>query len=406
MNNRPPLPVTIAGVLPPNPGSVLKNNTKTAVAVSACLLAGWAFAPAGLAEKARFYSSKGSAAFKSRTKDIQSGVGRSSLSRAKSLSGVGTVLYPGSAPSMDGATSKRLLELFDKKKNWMFQDLGEDDDSGDTVYEWSRENNLLDGEDGGRQNTFFKSRGVVQDFLRSGEKEKRPRKKNGRHGQPDQLPGEDEEDDLVESEFELNPDEFKEGGKKKETSLFLARSPFAAKTALADFSPFSRKSSKSTDPFKTLRNRAGQKGGRPEGGQALGQAGAAGRAGFFQQQKKIGGGFINSKNFFNAGQASTGKRALGLDPMSFGNGLTPKPSTPVTGVGAGRTPAGFKLPSGLAAPASANNPFSSAFAAPPVAARREMPLLFQSRDRQQPSIRSGLLHQKPGANADKSRRGF
>ena len=406
MNNRPPLPVTIAGILPPSPGSALKNNAKTAVAVSACLLAGWAFAPAGLAEKARFYSSKGSAAFKSRTKDIRSGVGRSSLSRAKSLSGVGTVLYPGSAPSMDRATSKRLLELFDKKKNWMFQDLAEDDDSGDTADEWSRENNMLGGEDGGRQNPFFKSRGVVQDFLRSDDKEKRTRKKTGRRGQPDQLPGEEEEDDLTESEFELNPDEFKEGGKKKETSLFLARSPFAAKTALADFSPFSRKSSKSTDPFKTLRNRAGQKGGRSETGQALGQAGAAGHAGFFQQQKKIGGGFINSKNFFNAGPGGTGKRALGLDPMSFGSGLTPKPSTPVTGIGAGGTLAGFKLPTGLAAPASANRSLSSAFGAPPAAARRELPLLFQSRDRQQPAIRSGLLHQKPGANADKTRRGF
>ena len=92
--------------------------------------------------------------------------------------------------------------------------------------------------------------------------------------------------------------------------------------------------------------------------------------------------------------------------MSFGGGLAPKPSTPVTGVGVGGLTAGFKLPSGLAAPASANNPFSSAFAAPPAAARRELPLLFQSRDREQPAIRSGLLNQKPGTSANKPRRGF
>ena len=410
MNNRPSLPVTSAGVLPPSPGSALKTNAKTAVAVSACLLAGWACAPAVSAEKARFYSSKGGAAFKSRAKDIRSGVGRSSLDRAKSLSGVGTALYPGSAPSMDRATSKKLLELFDKKKNWMFQDLGGDDKTGDTGEEWSRENDLLGGEDGNQQNPFFQSRGVVQDFLRSDEKEKRPRKKSRRRGQPERLPGEDEEDDLTESEFELNPDEFKEDGRKKESSLFLARSPFAAKTVLADLSPFSRKSTKSTDPFKTLGNRAGQNGGRlggrPEASQALGQSGAVGHGGFFQQQKKSGANFFSNKNYFDAKPGGSSKGALGLDPMSFSRGMAPKPSTPVTGVGVGGMSAGFKLPPGLASPASANNPFSSAFASPPSAARQELPLLFQSRDRRQPAIRSGLLNQKPGTSANKPQRGF
>ncbi|RTZ67384.1 MAG: hypothetical protein DSZ35_06445 [Verrucomicrobia bacterium] len=406
MNNRPSLPVTIAGVLPPKSGFKLKTNAKTTVVLSAFLLAGWACAPTVSAEKARFYSSKGGAAFKSRAKDIRSWVGRSSLDGAKSLSGVGTALYPGSASSMDRATSKRLLELFDKKKNWMFQDLGGDDKTGDMVEEWSRENDLLGGEDGGRQNSFFKSRGVVQDFLRSDEKEKRPRKKSRRRGQLERLPGEDEEEDLTESEFELNPDEFKEDGRKKESSLFLARSPFAAKTALADFSPFSRKSTKSTDPFKTLGNRAGQNGGRPEASQALGQSGAVGHGGFFQQQKKSGANFFSNKNYFDAKPGGSSKGALGLDPMSFSRGMAPKPSTPVTGVGVGGMSAGFKLPPGLTSPASANNPFSSAFASPPSAARQELPLLFQSRDRRQPAIRSGLLNQKPGTSANKPQRGF
>ncbi len=126
--------------------------------------------------------------------DTQSGVGRSSLNKAKSMSGVGMALYPSGSASMDRATTKKLLELFDQKKNWMFQDLGGDDKTGDMVEEWSRENDLLGGEDGGRQNSFFKSRGVVGSFLHTDEKEKRPRKKSRQRGSPDRLPGEEEED--------------------------------------------------------------------------------------------------------------------------------------------------------------------------------------------------------------------
>ena len=115
----------------------MKNNAKTAVALSACLLAGWICVSVGFAEKAIFFSSNGPAAIKSRTEKIRPGAGQSSLSRAKSLSGVGTVRYPGSAPALDRATTRKLLELFDKKKNWMFQDLGEENESGDAVEELS-----------------------------------------------------------------------------------------------------------------------------------------------------------------------------------------------------------------------------------------------------------------------------
>ena len=348
--------------------------------------------------------------FKSRAKDIRSGVGRSTLNRAKSLSSVGTAIYPGGAQSMDRSTSKKLIELLDKKNNWMFQDLSEDDKTGDAGEDWSKENAVLGLEDSSQQNSFFKSRGVVQDFIQSDGQKKRNSNKSRRRDQPNRLPDEEDEDDLTESDYELGLDEFKEGGKKKEASLFLTRSPFAAKTALADFSPFSRKSTKSTDPFKPLPNRVSQEGerlgGRPEAGQSVGQAGAVRHIGFFQQQEKNGGSFIDNKKFFNTRPGGTSTRALGLDPMSFSVGLAPKPSTPVTGVGVGGITAGFKLPSGLAAPASVNNPFSSAFAEPPAAARRELPLLFQSRDREQPAIRGGLLNQKPGTSANKSRRGF
>ena len=114
--------------------------------------------------------------------DIQSGVGRSSLNKAKSKSGVGMALYPSGSASMDRATTKKLLELFDQKKNWMFQDLDENGRTGDTGEERSRENDLLGDERGNRQNPYFKSRGVVQGFLRSDGKEKRPRNKSRRRG--------------------------------------------------------------------------------------------------------------------------------------------------------------------------------------------------------------------------------
>ena len=114
----------------PISGSALKTNAKTAVVLSVSLLAGLACAPAGFAEKATFYSSKGSSMFKSRARDIRSGVGRSSLSKAKSLSSVGPALYPGGAPSMARAPSEKLLKLFDQKNNWMFQDLSGDDITG------------------------------------------------------------------------------------------------------------------------------------------------------------------------------------------------------------------------------------------------------------------------------------
>ena len=379
----------------------MKINVKTATALSAILLAGLVCAPAVFADKAKFYSSKGGSSLKSRTTNTQSGVGRSSLNKAKSMSGVGRALYPGGSATMDRATTKKLLELFDQKKNWIFQDLEGDGKTGDTGEEWSRENDLLGDERDNRQNPFFKSRGAVEDFLRSDEQEKRPRKKNRRRGQPERSPGEDDEGELSESEFEMSSDKLKKDGRKKEESLFRANSPFAAKTALADFSPFSRKNTKSTTRYRTPGNRAGLNGNRLEAGKALGQAGAAGRGGFFQQQGKSGGG--SNKNFFSANPGGAGKGALGLDPMSFGRSFAPKPSTPVTGVGVGEMSSGFNLPPGLASPVGANSRLSSYSAAPQAAAQRELPLLFQSRDRGQPSIRSGLLNQKPGK---KPGRGF
>ena len=318
------------------------------------------------------------------------------------MSGVGRALYPGGSATMDRATTKKLLELFDQKKNWIFQDLEGDGKTGDTGEEWSRENDLLGDERDNRQNPFFKSRGAVEGFLRSDEQEKRPRKKNRRRGQPERSPGEDDEGELSESEFEMSSDKLKKDGRKKEESLFRANSPFAAKTALADFSPFSRKNTKSTTRYRTPGNRAGLNGNRLEAGKALGQAGAAGRVGFFQQQgKSVGGG--SNKNFFSANPGGAGKGALGLDPMSFGRSFAPKPSTPVTGVGVGEMSSGFNLPPGLTSPAGANSRLSSYSVAPQATAQRELPLLFQSRDRGQPSIRSGLLNQKPGK---KPGRGF
>jgi hypothetical protein len=383
----------------------LKTNLKTAADLSAVLLAGLVCAPSVFGDKAKFYSSKSSPSLKSRAMDVQSGVGRSSLNKAKSMSGVGMALYPSGSASMDRATTKKLLNLFDQKKNWMFKDLDEHGRTGDTGEDGPRENDLLGDERGNRQNSYFKSRGVVQDFLRSDEKEKRPRNKLRRRGEPVRSQTE-EEDELSEKGFEMSPDRLKKGGRKKEELLFRANSPFAAKTALADFSPFSRESNKTTARYRSPGNRPGLNDGRSKVGKTLGQAGSASRGGFFQQQQKSGGNFFSNKNFFTTKPGASSNGALGLDPMSFGRGLAPKPSTPVTGVGVGEMSAGFKLPRGLASPAAANSRFSSYSVAPPATVRRELPLLFQSRDRGQPSIRSGLLNQQSGANAKKLGRGF
>ena len=383
----------------------LKINVKAAAALSAILLAGLVCVPAVFADKAKFYSSKSSPSLKSRAMDIQSGVGRSSLNRAKSLSGVGMALYPSGSASMDRATTKKLLELFDQKKNWIFKDLDEHGRTDDIGEDGPRENDLLGDERGNRQSSYYKSRGVVQDFLRSDEKEKRPRKKSRRRSESERSPTDDDEE-LTEKGFEMSPDRLKKGFSEKEESLFRINSPFAAKTALADFSPFSRESNKTAVRYRSTGNRKGLNGGSSQAGKILGQAGKASHGGFFQQQQKNGENFFKNKNFFTTKPGASGKSVLGLDPMSFGRGLTPKPSTPVTGVGVGEMSAGFKLPSGLASPAGANSRSSSYSVAPPATVRRELPLLFQSRDRRQPSIRSGLLNQQSGANAKKPGLGF
>ena len=360
------------------------------------LLAGWVCTPAVWGEKVRFYSSKASAAFKSRTEEISPGTGRSSLTRAKSMSGVGAVLYPSVAPSLDSATSKKLLELFDKKKNWMFQDLDRKEESVESMEQWLGGNDPLGDEMGGRRKAFFQSRGVVGHFIQSGDRKEKSRKKTNRRGQLEPLPGQEEEDDLAKSDFELNRDEFKEGVMEKKHPQFLARSPFAGKTALADFSPFSRKSSKSKDPFKTLRNRAVRSGSRPEPGQTVGRT----QVGFFHKQNKAVGGV------FNKAEGKTAKRPLGLDPMSFGTGLVPQPTTPVTGVSLGGRESAFKLPTGLGAPTSVPRPWTSSLKMPSVPVRRQSPLLFQSREWQPPATRSGLLQQKPASSGSSPHRGF
>ncbi len=339
--------------------------------------------------------------FKSRAKDIHSGAGQSSLNRAKSMSGVGGAIFPSGSSSIDRATSKKLLKLFDQKKNWMFRELGKDDEIGGIGGEWPQENGLLGNEESRQGNPFAKSRGVVGSFLYADEKEEaRSRQKNKHRRQPEALSGEKEERELREAEFAMDPDELKTESKKKKALLFLAGSPFTAKTALADFSPFSREGAKSADPFKTRGNTPGRRGVRVEAGQVEGEA----RSGFFQQRNKNGVKDFGKSNFFSSKPGGSGKGALGLDPMSFGRGLAPKPYTPVTGVG--ETSAGFKLPPGLATPSLVGNPLSSSLSAPSAAARRELPLLFQSRGRQQPATRSGLLNQKPGTGGRKPGRGF
>ncbi|MED5453914.1 MAG: hypothetical protein VX961_05235, partial [Verrucomicrobiota bacterium] len=76
--------------------------------------------PIALAEKARFFSSKGVSVLKSRTEEVKINSGRGLLNTAKSASGVPSALYPLPSVKADRESSRKLLEMFDRKKNWMF----------------------------------------------------------------------------------------------------------------------------------------------------------------------------------------------------------------------------------------------------------------------------------------------
>jgi len=368
------------------------------------LLAAFAVAPVVLAEKARFFSSKGGAAFKSRTREVKTETGRSLLSTAKSASGVGSGLYPNASTKLDRQSSRKLLKMFDRKRNWVFHGLGSSDDEKEDA---SMEDDWTSGEKQLFRDSYRRpSGGVVEDFIR-GDDNQTPNKngrtrntRNGRQNDPTQLePEEDDEHRLMRDETKLEL----ELTKRRENSglAFTGNSPFAARTALSDASPFARRKTGSNSPFKFKRgngesrvNRySGSFGARTSGGQALGQAGGNGKGGFFTssstpQQSVFGA----ASPFAPKGGGSTGK-PLGLAPLNFGSSLNPGASTPVTGVGVDELKNAAKPPALGIKPPRQGSAISSIISAPAgVTTKRSMPLLFQGNRQGSPTVRGGLLN--------------
>ena len=72
---------------------------------------------------------------KSRTEETKRNTGRGLLSTAKSASGVASPLYSIPTTKTDRESSRRLLEMFDRKKNWLFHGMeGSDQDDFCLLY--------------------------------------------------------------------------------------------------------------------------------------------------------------------------------------------------------------------------------------------------------------------------------
>lgn len=365
------------------------------------MLAGFAFAPVVFAEKARFFSSKGSSAFKSRARDVKMDTGRSLLSTAKSASGVGASIHPTASSKLDKQSSRRLLEMFDRKKNWVFHGLGGDDEEKEDIIS---EDNWTNGEKQLFRDPYRRSNGVVESFIQGDEQnspEKNGRNRKSRQKDPTRLrPEEDEEDRLNRDETKLDLELTQ---RIEKTGLaFSGNSPFATRTALSDSSPFARRKTGSSNPFRIKRGTGessasrfvGSGGSRTPGGQASGQAGGRGQGGFFtstktgQQQSVFGG-----TSPFAANGGGQSRKPLGLAPLNFGASLNPGASTPVTGVGVDEMKNAVKPPALGIKPTGQGNTISSIIAAPPaISTKRSMPLLYQGNRSSSPTVRGGLLN--------------
>lgn len=371
---------------------------KNYACLSVLLLAGFAFAPVVLAEKAKFFSSKGGSAFKSRSRAVKTDTGRSLLSTAKSASGVGAAIYPTATTKLDKQSSRKLLEMFDRKKNWVFHGLGSADEAGEDT---TNEDDWTNGDQQLFRDKYRRSSGVVEDFIRGDEKktpDKKGRNRKGSRNDPTQLePEEDEEDRLARDETKLEL----ELTKRNENSglAFSGNSPFAARTALSDASPFARRKTASANPFGFKQGNGGRAarfvGANPSRtpGQALGQAGGRSSGGFFTsaatgQQSVFGG----ASPFASKGGGPAGK-PLGLAPLNFGSSMNPGASTPVTGVGVDELRNAVKPPAVGIKPPGQGNTISSIISSPQgVSTKRSMPLLFQGNQSASPTVRGGLLN--------------
>jgi len=378
----------------------LNFHRKNSPFLSVFLLAGFMFAPVVLAEKAKFFSSKGGAVFnKSRTRDLKTDTGRSLLSTAKSASGVGAALHPTTTTKMDKQSTRKLLEMFDRKKNWVFHGLDNADEGKESS---SIEDDWTNGEQQLFRDSYRRSSGVVEGFIRGDERQspdKNDRTRKGRQKDPTQLkPEEDEEDRLARDETKLELELTKRN--EKSGLAFSGNSPFAARTALSDSSPFARRKTGSSNPFRIKRGTGESRAARFVGAktlrtssQTLGQAGRGSQDGFFTsataKQRSVFGG---ASPFSSKSSGQAGK-PLGLAPLNFGSSLNPGASTPVTGVGVDELKNTAKpSPMGIKPPGQGNT-ISSIISAPQgVSTKRNMQLLFQGNRSASPAVRGGLLN--------------
>ena len=358
-----------------------------------------------VAEEARFFSSKGVSGLKSRTKETKTNSGRSLLSTAKSASGVPSSLYPVPTTKTDRESTRKLLEMFDRKKNWMFHGMGDSDQEqedrsieGDSINENQRI--FLD--------SYRESNGVVQDFIRGESKKSRPNKSSRsdkRKKGSNYLDDEDDNEDRLDKN-NIRLDLVFEKKDEKSKSAFHGNSPFASRNSITDFSPFARRNNSSVNPFTTTRNKVGSKAGR------FGRSEIAGSSG--QIEKKSKGGFFDatgdrsqsifgSNSFLSGKGENLGRKSFGLAPLNFGASINPAQSTPIRGVGVDELNATVKPPVVGVKSLSSGSPISDIISRPTsISSKRATPLLFQGNiHKGGPAVRGGLLDNSMRSPFDK-----
>ena len=359
------------------------------------------------AEEARFFSSKGGSVIKSRKEETKINSGRGLLSTAKSASGVASALYPIPVTKTDRESSRRLLEMFDRKKNWMFREMEDADQEqedlsidGDYVNEDQRM--FLD--------SYRKSNGVVQDFIRGEGKKsrsKKSRKPDKRQQGSNYLEDEDQEEDRLDKN-DIRLDLVFEKKDEKSESAFSGNSPFSSRNSITDFSPFARRKNSSGNPFRTNRDRveskAGRFGARGDSANSAGQLGRDNKGGFFNLSGERSQSIFGNNSFLSGKSENAGQKMFGIAPLNFGSNFSRVKSTPITGVGVDELNRATKAPAVGTKALYSGNPISDIISRPPsISAKRSTPLLFQGNIQggPAPSVRGGLLNNRMRSPFDK-----
>lgn len=352
------------------------------------------------AEEARFFSSKGVSVLKSRTEETKRNTGRGLLSTAKSASGVASPLYSIPATKTDRESSRRLLKMFDRKKNWLFHGMeGFDQDdlsaNGEAINEDQRL--FLDA--------YRKSNGIVQDFIRGEGKTNRSKKaskSDKKQKGATYLEGEEEDEDRLDKN-DIQLDFTFEKKDEKSESAFNGNAPFEARTSITDFSPFARREKTSENPFKTSRDRGESKiglfGMKRESVASLGMKN---KGGFFNSAGSPSQSLFGENSFFSGKGESTSKKPFAIAPLNFGSSFNPAKSTPITGVGVDQLNKTV-MPNSLGVKSlTSENPISEIISRPPsIPSKRFKPLLFQGNIQSGPPVRGGLLNNTMRSPFDK-----